>query len=100
MKTPYYAVIFTSKRTCRNEDYAKTAARMVELAKKQEGFLGMESARAEIGITVSYWENLESIRKWKENAEHRLAQKKGKEHWYSAYSLRIAKVEKETLWKK
>ena len=51
---PYYAVIFTSIRTEDDNEYASMAEWMVELAKHQNGFLGMESARNEIGITVSY----------------------------------------------
>ena len=100
MKPPYYAVIFTSKRTPQDAGYTEMATRMVELAKKQAGFLGIDSAREEIGITISYWENLEAIQNWKENAEHRLAQEKGKKLWYSEYTIRIAKVEKEYGWEK
>ncbi len=73
---------------------------MIELAKKQDGFLGIDSAGDEIGITVSYWSSLAAIQAWKENAEHRLAQEKGREHWYSAYTIRVAKVEKEYGWEK
>ena len=68
---------------------------MVRLAKKQPGFLGCESARKEIGISVSYWRDLESIKKWKENLEHSFAQKKGKEVWYQNYKTRVAKVERD-----
>lgn len=93
--TPYYAVIFTSTRTGVDDGYEDTAQRMVELAKQQPGFLGIESARNEIGITVSYWKDLESIRQWKQHAEHQLAQKMGKEKWYSHYKTRICKVERE-----
>jgi heme-degrading monooxygenase HmoA len=92
---PYYAVIFTSLRTNGDTGYAEIAERMAELAKQQPGYLGHESAREEIGITVSYWENLEAIRNWKMNTEHLLAQKKGREEFYSAYKVRIAKVERD-----
>jgi heme-degrading monooxygenase HmoA len=91
----YYAVIFTSTRTEIEEGYAEMAMRMVELAKQQIGFIDLESARSEIGITVSYWENLEAIKAWKENTEHLLAQEKGKTTWYKNYKVRIAKVERE-----
>jgi heme-degrading monooxygenase HmoA len=93
--TPYYAVIFTSTRTGVDDGYEDTAQRMVELAKQQPGFLGIESARNEIGITISYWKDLESIRQWKQHAEHQLSQKMGKEKWYSHYKTRICKVERE-----
>ena len=90
---PYYAVIFTSVRG-QDEDsaYEEMAERMVELAKKQVGFLGIESARSEIGITVSYWKDLESIKLWKEHTEHIIAQQLGKIKWYDYYKVRIAKV--------
>ena len=91
----YYAVIFTSTRTEVEEGYAETATKMVELAKAQPGYIGMESARSEIGITVSYWESLEAIKNWKANMEHVEAQEKGKTTWYKNYKVRIAKVERE-----
>jgi heme-degrading monooxygenase HmoA len=92
---PYFAVIFSSLNTEVGEGYAETAARMVELAAQQPGFLGVESAREELGITVSYWSDLESIKAWKRNAEHLLAQKMGREKWYSSYKTRIARVERD-----
>lgn len=92
---PYYAVIFTSLRTQNDQGYGDMAEKMVELAAVQPGYLGHESARERLGITVSYWENLESIRAWKQNAEHLFAQKQGKEIWYKAYKTRICKVERD-----
>jgi heme-degrading monooxygenase HmoA len=91
---PYYAVIFTSVKTTADEGYAVMADRMVELAAQQNGYLGHESAREEIGITVSYWRNLEDIKQWKSNAEHIIAQQLGKEKWYAAYTTRICLVER------
>jgi heme-degrading monooxygenase HmoA len=93
--TPYYAVIFTSIRTEGNNGYAAMADAMDELAKEQEGYLGIESARDEIGITVSYWQTLEAIRNWKANADHLIAQKYGREKWYANYKVRICKVERD-----
>ena len=92
---PYYAVIFSSLRNADIEGYARTADRMMELATEQPGFLGVESAREDLGITVSYWSNLESIKQWKAHAEHRLAQKMGMDKWYSSYKTRIALVERD-----
>lgn len=92
---PYYAVIFTSIRTEVEEDYHLMAKKMVDMAQEQEGYLGHESAREVLGITVSYWESLESIRKWKMQTDHLLAQKLGKEKWYAAYKTRISLVERD-----
>jgi heme-degrading monooxygenase HmoA len=94
-KPPYYAVIFSTLRTNVDEGYFETAKKMEELAKLQEGYLGLESARSEIGITVSYWDSLEAILKWRNNAEHSLAREKGRELWYKTYKLRICKVERD-----
>lgn len=92
---PYYAVIFTSVRTENNEGYSAMADRMLEFAKTQAGYLGFETARTEIGISVSYWKDVESISLWKKNSEHLLAQKLGREKWYSQFTIRICKVERE-----
>ena len=94
-KTPYYAVIFTSLKTDNNTEYAKTAERMELLAKEQDGFLGIESARNEMGITVSYWKDLDAIKNWRNNSEHSLAREMGREKWYKAFKLRICKVERD-----
>jgi heme-degrading monooxygenase HmoA len=95
MRTPYYAVIFTSKRTNLDEGYAEMADKMVALAQQQPGFLGIESARNEIGITVSYWTDLEAIKNWKQNLDHLDAQHLGRTKWYEQYTVRIALVERE-----
>ncbi len=97
---PYYAVIFTSVRTDVADGYADTANRMVELAREQPGFLGVESARSaphdgSLGLTVSYWTSLDDIRHWKRHAEHQLAQERGRSHWYETYKTRICKVERD-----
>ncbi|WP_459873598.1 antibiotic biosynthesis monooxygenase family protein [Halomonas shantousis] len=49
---PYYAVIFSSHRTEGDHGYAAMAERMVALAATQPGFLGIESAREELGKRV------------------------------------------------
>lgn len=94
-KPPYYAVIFTSLRTEGDNGYGKMAERMDQLASQQPGYLGIESVRDGLGITVSYWDSLEAIKNWKANLEHQQAQKSGRETWYSAFKIRIAKVERE-----
>lgn len=80
-----------------HHDYHTMAAAMVALARKQEGFLGVESARGEsgLGVTVSYWRTSEAIKKWKENFEHLIAQKRGKEEWYARYRVRVCYVGRE-----
>lgn len=94
---PYYAVIFTSLKVSGASGYDEMAQKMDSLAKTQPGYLGAESVRGAdgMGITVSYWESLESISNWKRDSEHKVAQSLGKEKWYSDYKVRITKVERD-----
>ena len=98
---PYYAVIFSSRRATRGKEdddggYAAMAERMLALAARVDGFLGVESARdaGGFGITVSYWRDEQAIARWKADAEHLAAQAVGREKWYEHYELRVAKVER------
>ena len=99
MKPPYYAVIFTSLLYENTKGYNEMAIKMETFAKQQPGFLGIESAREEVGITVSYWKTLDAIKIWKANVDHQGAQKLGKEKWYQSYKVRICKVEREYEYK-
>lgn len=94
---PYVAVIFSSQRTEGDQGYARMAERMVELAKNQPGFLGVESARdaGGFGITVSYWRDEASVAAWKAHTEHAVAQRLGREQWYGAFHVRVCRVERE-----
>jgi heme-degrading monooxygenase HmoA len=94
-KPPYYAVIFTSIRTEVDEGYVTIAQQMVELAQQQPGYLGHESARESVGITISYWQSVEDIKNWKQVSEHLIAQQLGREKWYSHYKTRICLVERD-----
>ncbi|MFZ0339547.1 MAG: antibiotic biosynthesis monooxygenase [Terracidiphilus sp.] len=92
---PYFAVIFTSQRTAGDNGYGKMAEAMETLAATQPGFLGIESARDGLGITVSYWEGLEAIAAWKANATHLVAQQRGRGTWYEEFKVRICRVERD-----
>ena len=99
-KPPYYAVIFTTVKSENQEGYAEMNEKMFALAKQQKGYLGIESARGEIGVSVTYWETLEDIKNWKENAEHKLAQRKGYEMWYRYFKTRVCRVERDNFYEK
>ncbi len=94
-KPPYFAVIFTSTLKSSAHNYEAMAKKMVNLAQKQKGFLGLESVREELGITVSYWKDEESIKSWKQQTDHLMAQKLGKEQWYKTHKVRICYVTRD-----
>lgn len=91
----YFAVIFTAQRSLSGDDiYDITADRMVLLARRQPGFLGVESVRGDdgIGITVSYWVDRDAIANWRQQAEHLAAQALGRQEFYDWYRVRVAEV--------
>ncbi|KTB64114.1 antibiotic biosynthesis monooxygenase family protein [Pseudomonas syringae] len=96
--TPYFAVVFTSLRSPdNNQAYGEAAQRMVELASRQPGFLGVESVRDDdgLGVTVSYWTDEAAILAWKQQAEHAAVREQGRAGWYQAFTTRVCKVERD-----
>jgi len=94
-RPPYVAVIFTSLRTDGDSGYAAMSARMEALAVEQPGYLGIESARDGLGITVSYWADEASAQAWKQVAAHLVAQQRGRDTWYADYRVRVAVVHRD-----
>ena len=97
---PYYAVIFTTIQSDEREGYAEMNDKMLELAKAEKGFLSIESAHGELGLSVTYWASLEDIARWKNHAEHKIAQAKGFEMWYKSFATRVAKVEVDSFFER
>lgn len=91
---PYYAVVFTSRLSGDDDGYGDTAERMVQLAAQQPGFLGVDSVRDGLGITVSYWRDEASITAWRQHAEHTLARETGRKRWYEEFEVHVAEVKR------
>ena len=93
---PYYAAIFSSTHTGSHGGYAEDTETVLELAKQHPGFLGIEAAgNDDLSIAVSYWDSDETIRAFKELAEHLIIQKRGRETYYKSYKMRVARVERD-----
>jgi len=93
---PYYAAVFTSVRTDIDEGYYDMNNALFAELSKMQGYLGHDSARENsLGITVSYWSDLESLKNWRNLPLHQNAQHLGREKWYESYKVRICKVERE-----
>jgi heme-degrading monooxygenase HmoA len=95
-----YAVIFISQRREGESGYAEAAERMLALVQQQSGFVGVRSVRGadSLGITVSYWDSLESIAAWRAQAEHAATRERGRAHWYAHYELQVVKLKRAYRW--
>jgi heme-degrading monooxygenase HmoA len=93
---PYYAAVFTTVRTQDQDGYSETSAHLEDLVKDVPGYLGMDHAQTPggLGITVSYFRDADALTQWRTNAEHRVAQKRGRAQWYQDYTLHVARVER------
>lgn len=91
-----YAVIFKAKINKLDKSYSETAQKMRELAINKYGckeFTAVTEGTNEIAI--SYWENQEQIVKWKQDAEHLVAQELGRSTWYKSYKVEVVEIIRE-----
>ena len=95
---PYYAVIFVSTQTDNLDGYHAAMDRMEELVAQRPGYLGMDSARSGLGVTVSYWSDEAAITAWRDHLEHSQVRELGRERWYGSYSVQVARVERSYRW--
>ena len=95
---PYYAVIFSSKKRKNDQEFSLISDELDELVLGHYGYLGHETVGDDPSITISYWRDLESIKKWREVPRHAEAMRKGKENWFANYHTQVALVEKSYYW--
>ena len=89
-----YIVSFISVLSPDSTGYEDAANQMMETVQNQLGFVAAYSARNAdgVGITISYWTNLEAVTGWKKNKAHQAIQKKGKNQWYDWYQLQVSEI--------
>ena len=88
-------VLFRSRLTATaGADYAATAEAMLERARRMPGFVDYRHYEAADGerLSVIWWEDEATLRAWAEDAEHREAQRLGRERWYAWYRLDVGQV--------
>ena len=88
-----YIVIFKAQIKTLDEIYSQTAQQLREKAFEQYQCQRFESVLENgFEITLSYWNSLDDIRRWHQDAEHQIAQGLGKERWYSSFSVEITEI--------
>lgn len=100
-EVPYYAVIFISKKGDNLEGYEEMDNFLMDLAHKQNGFLGYSSAsKQQEGIFISYWKDKESIDVWRNEATHKDAKSRAYKEWYDYLHSLICKVESSHIFER
>ena len=89
-------VLFRSKLVDAPDGYAEMAQEMLDLAKTMPGFIDVKSFKADDGerLTLVWWQDEDTLRQWRTNARHLVAQKAGRERWYQYYKLEVAEVKR------
>ena len=91
-----FVVIFRAKVRQLDEEYARVAGRMRDLALAQFGCLEFHAVtEGKEEVALSYWPDEQSIRAWRNHPEHVLAQQAGRDRWYVSYSVQVAEVTRE-----
>ncbi len=91
-----HAVIFRAEVAQFDAEYGQMAARLRELALSRYGcteFVSLTQGNQEIAI--SYWESEAQIRAWKQDAEHLLAQARGRSKWYKSYRVQVVEIKRD-----
>jgi len=89
-------VIFRARIRKLDDEYARVAARMRELAIAEFGCIEFHAvSEGAEEVALSYWPDEESIRRWRNHPEHLLAQQTGSERWYESYSVQVARITRQ-----
>lgn len=92
-----YAVIFEVVPTSEGKDqYLKLALELRKFLENQNGFISIERfqslSQENKVLSLSFWRDEEAIRKWRNEFDHRSAQKKGMDSLFDSYRIRVAEV--------
>jgi heme-degrading monooxygenase HmoA len=84
------------------DEYSELAPKMSALAKTMPGYIAHKSFVAEDGerVTIAEFADMESQRNWAANAEHVSAKKRGRDAFYSEYSIQVCEVVRESRYPK
>ncbi|MEP6712944.1 MAG: antibiotic biosynthesis monooxygenase [Ferruginibacter sp.] len=81
------------------QEYLAIAANLKSELEKINGFISIERFQSLINqekiLSLSFFENEESIKQWRNLETHRTAQAKGREYVFKDYHLRIAEVNRD-----
>ena len=92
-----YLVIFeVEPEAGRVQDYLDIAARLRPELEKIDGFISIErfkslSQEGKI-LSLSFWRDEEAIARWRQQEQHQVAQRAGRDRIFRDYRIRVATV--------
>jgi uncharacterized protein len=93
-----WTVSFANGRPADSDEdgYSEMGDEMDSLAKRQPGFVSVNSVRSNggEGITVSRWSSIAAMVSWRRVAAHQEAQRNGRARWYDWYRSDVARVDR------
>lgn len=88
-----FAVIFRAEVASFDAEYSEVATRMRDMAIRDYGCKEFTSCtEGSHEIAISYWDNEDQIKRWKQNAEHLVVQGRGRTKWYKSYSVEVVEI--------
>ena len=80
-------------------DYLSIAAELLPTLEQIEGFISVErfeslSQKGKL-LSLSFWEDEQAIRRWREQLDHQNAQQAGRFSLFETYRLRVASVSRD-----
>ncbi|HEX5586091.1 MAG TPA: antibiotic biosynthesis monooxygenase [Acidimicrobiia bacterium] len=87
--------VFRSRlRPDAGDDYDRTAAEMEQRARAMSGFVDFKTFVAADGERLSFvvFASRAEHDAWRDDADHRVAQRRGRDEWYSWYAIQVCDV--------
>lgn len=85
-------VVFRNRvRPGLEQEYGEHAERVYQLALEMPGLVSSKDFTAEDGerLTIVEFRSAEELEAWRAQADHLAAQERGRQHYYSEYSLQV-----------
>jgi heme-degrading monooxygenase HmoA len=95
--------VFRSRRRSGSEEaYARLSEAMLAAAREVPGFVDFSTFVGDDGERVSLvtFATAEAHARWRDDPEHRAAQRQGRDELYECYSIQVATCDRATAWER
>ena len=90
-----FLVVFIARLKTEQEGYQEASDLLNRLVADNPGFLGEQvTHHDDVSVSISYWRDRESIRRWRRQEDHARLQLEAKNRWYSECSVSVCAIER------